>query len=61
MSKIQLKASDLDGYLSETDKQSIDVMMNKYEEVLKIFPDISGNTGDKNDAQEKLITLYNEM
>jgi uracil phosphoribosyltransferase len=61
MSKIYLKAADLDGYLAQKDKQSIDVMMKKYEQVISIFPDFSDSAVNKEKAQEKLITLYNEM
>jgi hypothetical protein len=34
MSKIVLRAADLDGYLSEKDKGSIESMMNKYDEAV---------------------------
>ncbi len=61
MSKIYLKAADLDGYLAQKDKQSIDVMVKKYEQAMSIFPDLPGRAGNKEKAKGKLIALYNEM
>jgi uracil phosphoribosyltransferase len=61
MARIRLKAADLDGYLSEKDKQCIDAMMQKYEQALSIFPDLTGGPRKKEKAQEKLISLYNDM
>lgn len=63
MANIVLKASDLDGYLADLDKQSIDVMMNKYEEVISIFSRLSEDQEhqQRERSKEKLIALYNEM
>jgi uracil phosphoribosyltransferase len=63
MKQIVLQASDLDGYLTEEDKQTIAVMDNKFAEAMALFPNL-GNVGasaKKQEARSKLIALYNEM
>ncbi len=63
MSKIILKASDLDGFLTGKDKDSINQMDCYYKEALEIFKTLSAeNILDKVSARkDKLITLYNSM
>ena len=63
MSKIILKASDLDGFLTGKDKDSINQMDCYYKEALEIFKTLSAeNILDKVSARkDKLIALYNSM
>ena len=63
MSKIILKANDLDGYLTESDKESIEKMRSYYEEAIKMYETIStSNFTDKIEASKKeLINIYNRM
>jgi uracil phosphoribosyltransferase len=50
MNKVILKAEDLDGFLTDSDKQSLTKMNAMYREVMESFND-----------KEKLIRLYNDM
>ncbi len=59
MKRVILEAADLDGYLSDTDKQIIAEMDEKYAEAMKVYTEISENGGDP--AKDKLISLYDEM
>ncbi len=63
MSKIVLKARDLDGYLSPADKEVIKAMDSKYEEALKVCSILSQAVAADNikSAKDRLITLYSEM
>ncbi len=63
MAKVILKAQDLDGYLTSTDKATIQDMNSRFEKALKRFAVLSGDSrdGDKQKATEDLIGLYNEM
>ncbi|HEB11377.1 MAG TPA: uracil phosphoribosyltransferase [Spirochaetales bacterium] len=63
MSKIVLKARDLDGYLSPADKEIIKAMDGKYEEALGVCSILSQAEGENsiNMAKERLIVLYSEM
>ncbi|UCF96519.1 MAG: uracil phosphoribosyltransferase [Spirochaetaceae bacterium] len=63
MKQIVLQASDLDGYLTEEDKQTIAVMDNKFAEAMALFPKLGtdGASARKQEARSKLIALYNEM
>jgi len=54
MSKVILKAEDLDGYLTAADKDSLARMGSLYQQALKTFPQAESG-GDS------LIALYNEM
>jgi uracil phosphoribosyltransferase len=63
MSKIVLKARDLDGYLSPADKEIIKAMDGIYEEALGVCSILSQAEGENsiNTAKERLIVLYSEM
>ncbi|MBN1836487.1 MAG: uracil phosphoribosyltransferase [Spirochaetales bacterium] len=65
MSKIILEAADLDGYLTESDKQTIAAMDGTYAEAMKVYPRF-GAEGEAGGAQRaaakgELIDLYNQM
>jgi uracil phosphoribosyltransferase len=63
MSKVILKAEDLDGFLTEADKTAIVNMDNIYREVLASFSIYSASHLEKEREREKenLIRLYNTM
>ncbi|MDR2103782.1 MAG: uracil phosphoribosyltransferase, partial [Treponema sp.] len=63
MNKIILKAEDLDGYLSETDKIYISRMDKIYREVMSCFSILSSSRleRERRREEENLIGLYNEM
>ena len=62
MSKVVLKAEDLDGYLSAGDKAYLSRMDRIYATVLKTFSRLSsGLQAERRDAEDTLIALYNEM
>jgi uracil phosphoribosyltransferase len=63
MSKIILKAEDLDGYLTEKDKESIAGMGRIYREVLSSFSILSTSRLEKEKKREEdsLIKLFNDM
>ncbi len=63
MSKVILKATDLDGYLTEGDKKNLDKMHAYYDQAMKHFVTISeSNFTDKSEASKKeLINIYNTM
>jgi len=63
MSKIILKARDLDGYLSPVDKEVIKAMDGKYEEALGVCSILSQAEGSDSikAAKERLIAVYSEM
>jgi uracil phosphoribosyltransferase len=63
LSTVVLKATDLDGYLSEDDKKTIDDMNNIYKRAMEAFKIISTTDDDARVQREKqqLITVYNEM
>jgi uracil phosphoribosyltransferase len=55
--KIILKAEDLDGYLTETDKARLSLMNTLYQKTLECFTAITQGES----KADKLILLYNEM
>lgn len=63
MRRYVLNAADLDGYLTENDKKSIDIMNKKYGETDRIFPRLSEcrNTSEHKQATGRLIALYNVL
>ncbi|MDC7225547.1 MAG: uracil phosphoribosyltransferase [Spirochaetales bacterium] len=63
MSKVILKATDLDGYLTDADKENISKMMAYYDQAMEHFNVISSsNFTDKSEASKKeLINIYNKM
>ena len=62
MSKVILKAEDLDGYLSASDKNYLARMDRLYADVLHVFSRLSSDLqGERRSAEDTLISLYNEM
>jgi uracil phosphoribosyltransferase len=62
MSKVILKAEDLDGYLSAADKDYLRRMDEIYKKVMQTFARLSsGLQGERRGAEDTLISLYNEM
>jgi uracil phosphoribosyltransferase len=64
MSKIILKAEDLDGYLSAEDKDCLVMMDNLYQKAMKLFslPQPALQTERHGGlAEDSLVSLYNEM
>jgi uracil phosphoribosyltransferase len=63
MSKIILKAEDLDGYLTESDKRYISQMDGLYSQVTSCFTMLSQRLSPTEQGREELtlIRLYNEM
>jgi uracil phosphoribosyltransferase len=63
MKRIILKATDLDGFLTGEDRESIVAMGGKYGEAIELFRDFGfvGNERQRNEVERKLIALYNEM
>jgi uracil phosphoribosyltransferase len=62
MSKVVLKAEDLDGYLSAADKENLSRMDRIYATVMKTFSRLSsGLQAERRGAEDTLISLYNEM
>jgi len=58
MSKVILKAAELDGYLTAEDKENLQILDKIFKEALDIFPSLQN--GEK-DTENKLIALYNDM
>jgi len=64
MSKIILKAEDLDGYLSASDKDCLLHIENLYKEALDIFPILTSASSSKTErqkAEDSLIKVYNKI
>ncbi|HAP43097.1 MAG: uracil phosphoribosyltransferase [Spirochaetes bacterium GWD1_61_31] len=62
MNKIILKASDLDGYLNETDRRLLEGMDTLYGKAMQSFKVLTGSLGDaQRKHTEELISVYNEM
>jgi len=62
MSKVILKAEDLDGYLTAADKDSLARMEGLYQQVMKSFSQFeSGVQTQRRSGEDSLIALYNEM
>ena len=57
MKQIVLQASDLDGYLTEDDKNTIAVMDNKFDEAMALFPKLGEKiaTSEKKKGQKQNI------
>jgi uracil phosphoribosyltransferase len=60
MDKVILQAADLDGFLADRDKESIEAVTRKYGEALNEFPALAGRVPG-NRAAEKLIQVFNEL
>jgi uracil phosphoribosyltransferase len=63
MANVILKAQDLDGYLSGSDKKIIDDMNGRFGKALERFAILTdpARSRDRDRATEELIGLYNEM
>jgi uracil phosphoribosyltransferase len=63
MSKVVLKAEDLDGLLTEADRDSITRMDKFYREVMTCFSLLSAtrSEAERRREEENLIRLYNDM
>jgi uracil phosphoribosyltransferase len=62
MNRVILKAEDLDGYLTGSDRDFLSRMDTLYQEVLCFFKLLSsGIPEERRKAEDKLIALYNEM
>jgi uracil phosphoribosyltransferase len=63
MSKVVLKAEDLDGYLTESDKAYLSKMNKIYQEVLGCFNilTVTRSVIERKQAEDNLIAFYNEM
>jgi uracil phosphoribosyltransferase len=63
MNRVILKAEDLDGYLTQADRDYIFQMDGIYRRVLETFTVLgsAAETERRNRAEEQLISLYNEM
>ncbi|MDR2402828.1 MAG: uracil phosphoribosyltransferase [Spirochaetaceae bacterium] len=63
MSKVILKAEDLDGFLTESDRASISRMDKFYREVMTCFSllSVTHSEAEKKREEENLIRLYNDM
>jgi uracil phosphoribosyltransferase len=58
MEKVILKAAELDGYLSEGDKENLLILDRMFEKTLDIFSRLQ--KGEK-ESENSLIKMYNEM
>jgi uracil phosphoribosyltransferase len=62
MNKVILKAEDLDGYLTDADRDYLARMDMIYGRVMESFKRLSsGMPEERRTAEDKLISLYNEM
>jgi uracil phosphoribosyltransferase len=63
MSKVVLKAQDLDGYLTEADKASLARMDALYRQAMVSFSILSaaGSEGERRREEKALVGLYNDM
>ncbi|MDR3170908.1 MAG: uracil phosphoribosyltransferase [Treponema sp.] len=63
MNKIILKAEDLDGYLTDTDREHLSRMDKMYREVMSSFTILSTSRleREKQREEENLIRFFNEM
>jgi len=63
MSKVVLKAQDLDGYLTEADKSSLARMDAQFRQAMVSFNILStaATEADRRKEEKSLIGLYNEM
>ena len=62
MSKVILKAEDLDGYLTTADKDCLSRMDNIYKQAMKAFSQLDSELpAQQRNGEASLISLYNEM
>jgi len=58
MNRVILKADELDGYLTDGDKENLLCIQTLYEKALKIFPHLQP---DNQSSRDRLIEVYDEM
>jgi len=62
MNNVILKAEDLDGYLSQTDKDCLGRMEALYRQLMQVFKQLeSGLQTERRGAEDSLISLYDEV
>ena len=63
MNKIILKASDLDGYLTDADKASVEQMDELFKEATRLFEVITSRANEKKlgEARSRLIEVYDRL
>jgi uracil phosphoribosyltransferase len=63
MNKVVLTASDLDGYLTDSDKNKLSQMEEYYREATKIGARLSEtlDPGEREEGKKSLISIYNTM
>jgi len=62
MNKVILKAEDLDGYLTQTDKDYLSRMDSLYKQVMKAFSRLeSGLQEERRSGEDTLIALFEDM
>jgi uracil phosphoribosyltransferase len=62
MNKVILKAEDLDGYLTQADKDYLGRMDSLYQQVMKSFSRLeSGLQAERRSGEDSLIALYEDM
>ncbi|RKX76033.1 MAG: uracil phosphoribosyltransferase [Spirochaetes bacterium] len=63
MNRVVLKARDLDGFLTNIDKEFLEEMNNRYNQAMDVFKAISVSRDDeeRRNHEQELITIYNEM
>jgi uracil phosphoribosyltransferase len=63
MNKVVLKAEDLDGYLTDSDKLNLSQMDGIYKRVLDCFTILTSTRSvtERKQSEDSLISLYNEM
>ena len=63
MNNVVLRAADLDGYLTDLDRDRLDEMNDHYQRAIAIFEVLSSNGGpaERADSEAKLIEIYNQM
>jgi uracil phosphoribosyltransferase len=61
--KVILKATDLDGYLTDKDKSYIAEMDDLYHKAIQVFTVLSDSQNEKRikESKETIISLYNDM
>jgi len=63
VNKVILKAQDLDGYLTEKDKENLNEMDKQYDRAFTVFRKLvaTEKQSDREQSTRKLIEIYNDM
>ena len=61
MNKIILKAEELDGYLTASDRENLLALDALYAKALDIYPRLQGENAENREEKARLICLYDEM